>query len=92
MDFPTNLAILQELFEDKKHKGINDASLFQNKPNVIIPSINLYNHSFHARLTADRQHRYKLKRLLADAKAGTTSYAELSEALIDNLPVLTSDH
>ena len=37
-------------------------------------------------------HCYKLKRLLADAKAGSTSYAELSEALIDNLPVLTNDH
>ena len=81
MDFPTNLAILQELWIDREHQTINDDSLFQEKLDVTIPTINIFNHSFHSKLTADQQHHHKLRQLLANAKRGVTSYATLSEAI-----------
>ena len=60
MDFPTNLAILQELIEDKEHQAIKGDSLFQEQLDVTIPTIHIFNQSFHSQLTADRQHCHKL--------------------------------
>ena len=91
MDFPTNLAILQELFKDREHQTINGDSFFQKKLDVTIPTINIFNHSFHSKLRTDRRYCHKLWQLLANAKQGISSYATLLDAIVD-LPALSNNY
>ena len=89
--YPTNLAILQEFFSDDTHDSINSNSLLPEQLNINIPPIKLYDHSFNSLIASDHVTKHKLEKLADDAKQNKVSYANLAEAMEDNLPILSTD-
>ena len=86
----TNLAVLQQFFTNEQHRDINSDSMLPTEPEIQIPTIKLYDHHFKELLATDDEHKRKLNKVVKDAKQGRASYANLAEAMVDKLPVLST--
>ncbi|CAG2232505.1 unnamed protein product [Mytilus edulis] len=91
VQYPVNLALLQEYFSDKQLSSTSGDKLFSTQVQLSVPNFSLYSHSISNTLAADQQMHLNLKKMTAAVRNDSKIFKTLSEPLLDGIISIQSE-